>query len=134
AEHDVSLLNHLDVAPLHRRFWGYLFFPRGAETRSREIVTQAIGAVFRDLCKRLTQLLIGELLAFGEQAREIVEDPLDGFHIFGFAVNCQAVSAPVDLNVEQRLEVLDVLVVNAEKRFHSPWWKINLLQLIKLSP
>jgi hypothetical protein len=44
------------------------------------------------------------------------------------------VATPVDLNVEQRLEVFDVLVVNAEKRFQSFWWKLNLLQLMKLSP
>jgi hypothetical protein len=31
-------------------------------------------------------------------------------------------TAPVDLDVEQRLEVFDVLVVNAEKRFQAPWW------------
>jgi len=44
------------------------------------------------------------------------------------------VPAPVDLDIEQRLEVLDVLVVNAEKRFQAAWWKLDLLQLIKLSP
>jgi hypothetical protein len=42
--------------------------------------------------------------------------------------------APVDLDIEQRLEVLDVLVVNAEKRFQPAWWKLNLLQLVKRSP
>jgi len=44
------------------------------------------------------------------------------------------VAAAVDLNIEQRLEILNVLVVNAEKRFQSPWWKLDLLQLMKISP
>jgi hypothetical protein len=44
------------------------------------------------------------------------------------------VSAPVDLNIEQRLEVFDVLVVNAEQRFQALWWKLDLLQLTVLSP
>jgi hypothetical protein len=26
------------------------------------------------------------------------------------------------------------LVVNAEQRFQAPWWKLDLLQLIVLSP
>jgi hypothetical protein len=37
------------------------------------------------------------------------------------------------LDIEQRLEVLDVLVVNAEKRFQPARWKLNLFQLTKLS-
>jgi hypothetical protein len=30
--------------------------------------------------------------------------------------------------------VLNILVVNAEQRFQAPWWKLDLLQLTKLSP
>jgi hypothetical protein len=44
------------------------------------------------------------------------------------------VTAAVDLNIEQRLEVLHVLVVNAEKRFQSAWWKLDLRQLMNISP
>ena len=58
----------------------------------------------------------------------------DGGDVFGIAVHSQAVTAAVDLNVEQRLEVFDVLVVNAEQRFQAPGWKLDLLQLMKLSP
>jgi hypothetical protein len=59
---------------------------------------------------------------------------LDRFDVFRFTVNRQGVTAPVNLNIEQRLEILNVLVVNAEKRFQSSWWKLDLLQLMKISP
>jgi hypothetical protein len=39
------------------------------------------------------------------------------------------VAAAVNLNVEQRLEILYVLVVNAEERFQASGWKLNLLQV-----
>jgi len=44
------------------------------------------------------------------------------------------VTATVNLNVEQRLEVFDVLVVNAEQRFQAFGRKLDLLQLMNLSP
>ena len=42
-------------------------------------------------------------------------------------------TAPVYLNVEQRLEILDVLVVNAEQRFQASGWKLDLLQMTTTS-
>ena len=65
---------------------------------------------------------------------EVFENALDGLDVFRIAVDIEAVTAPVDLDIEQRLEVLDVLVVNAEKRFQPAWWKLDLLQLMKISP
>jgi hypothetical protein len=38
------------------------------------------------------------------------------------------------LNGEQRLEVFDVLVVNAEQRFQAFGRKLDLLHLMNLSP
>ena len=58
---------------------------------------------------------------------------LDGLNILRIAVDIQAMTAAVDLNVEQRLEIFDVLVVNAEERFQASGWKLDLLQLMKLS-
>ena len=80
------------------------------------------------------QLFVGELPAFGKQGREVLQNALNGIDVVRIAVNIQAVAAPVYLNIEQRLEVFDVLVVNAEKRFQPAWWKLNLLRLMKLSP
>src|SRR5258708_3876871 len=133
-KHDVFLLNRLDVTTLHRGFRRYLFFAGRTKTRAGEVVAQAVGAVLRDLCESLAQFFIGELPAFGKQGGKIFQNPFDGLDILRIAVNVQAVAAAVDLNVEQRLEVLNVLVVNAEKRFQSAWWKLDLLQLMKISP
>ena len=59
---------------------------------------------------------------------------LDGFDVFRIAVDSQAVTTPIDLNVEQRLEVFDVLVVNAEQRFQTSGWKLDLFQLTLIAP
>ena len=86
------------------------------------------------LRESFAKFFVGELPAFGKQGREVFQDALDGLDVFRIAVNVQAVPAPVDLDIEERLEVLDVLVVNAEKRFQPAWWKLDLLQLMKISP
>jgi len=53
----------------------------------------------------------------------------DGFDVLRVAVNGDVVAPPVNLNVEQRLEVLNILVVNAEERFQASGWKLDLLQM-----
>ena len=50
------------------------------------------------------------------------------------AVDGQTVPTSVDLHVEQRLEIFDVLVVYAEERLQTPGWKLDLFQLIVTSP
>ena len=51
AEHDVALLNHFDILALHRGFRRDLFLTGRTETRAREVVAQAVRAVFGDLCE-----------------------------------------------------------------------------------
>jgi hypothetical protein len=53
------------------------------------------------LRKGFAQLLVGELPALGEQLREIFQDVLDSFDVLGIAVDRQAVSPAVDLDIEQ---------------------------------
>src|SRR5262249_15083725 len=130
AEHDVFLLNRFDVAALHRRLWRDLFLACGTETRAREVILQAVRPVFRDLRKRFAQLFVGKLTAFSEEFGKILQDLLDGGDVFRIAVDADAMAAPINLNVEQRLEILYVLVVNAEERFQASGWKLDLLQMI----
>ena len=128
------MLDGLDITSLRSRFGRHLFLAGGAETRNSEIVAQAIGTVLRDLRKGLTQFFVRELAPLGKQFGKIVQNTFGCLHVFRIAVDVQGMAVPVDLNIKQRFEVLDVLIVNAEKRFQPFWWKLNLLQMMKLSP
>src|SRR5207237_10205866 len=120
-------------AALHGRLRRDLLLTGWTKTRAREVILQAVRAVFGDLPKGFAQLFVGELTTFGKQFGKVFEDALNGFDVLRIAIDSQALTAAVDLHVEQRLEVLNVLVVNAEKRFQAPWWKLDLLQLTVLS-
>src|SRR5207249_56326 len=134
AENNVALLNHFNVLALHRRLGRHLFLARRTKARTREVIAQAVRSILGNLRKGFAQFLVGKLTPFGEQFRKIPEDALDSLDVFRIAVDIQTMTAPVDLNIEQRLEVFNVLVVNAEKRFQSFGWKLDLFQLTKLSP
>ena len=134
AEDDVALLNHFDVLALHRGFRGNLFFAGRTKTRAGEVIAQAVRAILGDLRKSFAQFFVGELAPFGKESREVFQDTFDRLDVFGITVNGQTMTASVDLNGEQRLEVLDVLVVNAEKRLQASWWKLDFLQMLNLSP
>ena len=134
AKDDIFLLNGLDILPLHRRFRRHLFLAGRAETRAREIIAQTVSTVFGNLRKCFTQFPVSELSSFGKEVGEVLENLLGRGDVLRFASNGQVMAAGVDLNVEQRLEKLDVLVVNAKKRFQSSWWQLYLLQVVKLSP
>ena len=95
---------------------------------------QAVGPIFCDLRKHFAQLFVGKLFALRKQGGKVLQDLFYGFDVLRIAIDRNATSAPINLNVEQRLEVLYVLVMNAEKRFQSSWWKLDLLQLTIASP
>ena len=79
-----------------------------------EIIAQTVGAVFGNLRKSFAQFFVGKLPAFGKQFGEILQDLLDGLRRPSDRRPQSGLTAPVYLNIEQRLEVFDVLVVNAE--------------------
>ena len=74
------------------------------------------------------------MFAFGKELAKVLQNALDGFYVFGIAIDSQVLAARVNAHIQQRLEVFDVLVVNAEKRFQAPGWKFDLLQKRGRSP
>ena len=54
---------------------------------------------------------------------------MDCFDVFGVAVYGDILPASVNSDVEQRLQILDVLVVNPKQRLQATRRKLNLLQL-----
>ncbi len=114
-------------------FGATCFFAGRIEARFGEVIAQAEGAVLGDLGKRLTQFLVGKLPAFFEEFGEVFENALGSLDVFGISVYGNVLAAGVDAHVQQRLQVLNVLVVNTEQRFQSPGRKLNLIQEHSLS-
>jgi hypothetical protein len=54
------------------------------------------------------------VFSFLEEVGKVFEDALGGFDVGGVAVDRNVLSAGVNSNVEQRLQVFDVLIVNTK--------------------
>ena len=86
----------------------------GIEARFREVVAQAERAVFGDLRKGFAELFVGEVFSFLEEVGKVFEDALDDLDIARVAINRNVLTAGVNSYVKQRLQVFDVLIVNAK--------------------
>ncbi|MGE3465482.1 MAG: hypothetical protein AB7J13_01000 [Pyrinomonadaceae bacterium] len=86
------------------------------------MVLQTISPIFGDLLERILQFLVGKGIAIGKQFPELAENLLDCLDIAFIAVYEKLVSASTDIYVEQRFEILDVLVVDAKKCVKPLGW------------
>src|ERR1041385_9067456 len=93
------------------------------------MILQTVCAVFRYLRKSFAQLFVGKLATFSKEFGKVLQDLLDRLVVFGIAVDTDVVTPAVDLTDEGGLAALYVLVVNAEQRFQSFGWKLDLLQV-----
>jgi len=59
------------------------------------------------------------MISFVEQLAKITEDLFDGLDISLISVYKQLIAACPDINVEQRFEIFDVLILYAEKRVEA---------------
>ena len=83
------------------------------------MILEAVCAVLGDLLERITQLLVGKCVAVGKKIAKIVKYLLDGLYIALVAVDEKFVAACADIYIEERFEIFDVLILNAEKRVQS---------------
>ena len=86
------------------------------------MIFKAVRTVFGDLLEGVTEFFIGKRIALGKQVAKIAQDLLDGLDIALVAVNEQLIAARADIHIEQRFEIFDVLILNAEKRVESLGW------------
>ena len=59
------------------------------------------------------------MISFVKQLAKITEDLFDGLDIGLISVDQQLIAACSDINVEQRFEIFDVLILYAEKRVEA---------------
>ena len=86
------------------------------------MIFEAVCTVLRDLLERVTKFFISKGVALGKQVTKIAEYLFDRFDIALVTVYQQLISAGSDADVEQRFEILDVLVLDAEKRVQTLGW------------
>ena len=86
------------------------------------MVFEAVGTVFGDLFERVAQLFVGERVAVGKEIAEITQDLFYGLDVAFVAVDEQLVAPRADADIEQRFEIFDVLILNAEQRVEALGW------------
>jgi len=59
------------------------------------------------------------MISFVKQLAKITEDLFDRFNMGLISVDKQLIAACSDINVEQRFEIFDVLILYAEKRVEA---------------
>ena len=80
------------------------------------MVLEAVCTILGDLLERISKLFVGKRTALVKQVAEIAEYLFDRFDVPLVAVDKQLIAAGADADVEQRFEIFDVLILNAEKR------------------
>ena len=86
------------------------------------MVFQAVRPILGDLFEGVPEFLVGKCIAFVKQLAEINKYLLDGLDVTLVAVDEQFIAAGTDADIEKCLEILDVLILNAEQRIESLWW------------
>lgn len=86
------------------------------------MILQRIGSVLGDLFESVTKFLIRKRITFVEQFPEIRKDLLDCLNVLLVAVDEQLIASGPDTDIEERFEIFNVLVLNAEQRIEALWW------------
>jgi len=83
------------------------------------MIFEAVRTVLGDLLESVSELLVRESVSFVKQLAKIAEYLFDCFYIPLVAVDEQLIAASTDINVEQRFEIFDVLILYAEQRVEA---------------
>lgn len=86
------------------------------------MILQPIRPVLGDLFECIAKLLVRKRISVGKKVAEIAQDLFDRFDIALVAVDEQLIAAGADADIEERFEIFDVLILNAEKRVQSLGW------------
>lgn len=114
--------DRIKIFSLIGRLWSDLFLAGRIESGSQEMILQAVRPILGYLFESVTQFLIGKRVALVKQLTEIDQYLLDGFDIAFVPVDQQFVAAGTDTDVEQSLEILDVLILDAKERVKALRW------------
>ena len=91
--------------------------PARREAALEKMIAKIDRPVLRDQVGRRLHVGVRQLVAVAHQRRQLADDAVDAVEIRGVALDQQVVALRADADVEERFEVLEVLVVGAEQRF-----------------
>jgi hypothetical protein len=118
AEHDVVLFDRFEVTSLHDRLRRDLAAPRRCQAALQEVIAQIDRFILRDQCRGCFHICVRQLVAVAHQCRQLTDNSVDLLQTGRIAIYQQFVPVGADADVEERFEVLEVLVVGAEQRFN----------------
>ena len=119
AEDDVVLLDGVEIFALRRRLGRDAPLAAGRQAALEEMIAQVDRVVLRDQVGRRLHIGVRQLVTVAHQRRQLADNPVDAVEGRVLAFDDQIVALRADANVEQRFEVLEVLVVGAEERLDS---------------
>ena len=90
--------------------------PDGVRLPFRKVLAEIDGRILRDQVACRLHVGIGEAEPLADQAAQLRQHTLSDVRALAITVDEQLVSLRPDADAEQRLEVLQVLVVRAEER------------------
>ena len=80
------------------------------------MIFKAVCTVLSDLLESIAKLFVRKCAALVKQVAEIAEYLFDRFDVPLVAVDKQLIAAGADADIEERFEIFDVLILDAEKR------------------
>ena len=128
------LIDGVEIPPLVERLRRHAPFAGRRETALEEVITQIHRVVLRHQVRRGLHVGIGQLVAVAHQRRQLTDDAVDLFQTGRFAVHEELMALRTDANVEERFEMLEVLVVGAEQGFNPLFGDRNALHLYGVWP
>ena len=118
-----NTMSWLSMASRYRR-WLMVFgatrrLPAGRQAALEEVLAQIDRLILRDQIRRRLHVGVRQLVAVAHQRRQLADDAVDVLGPGRLAVHEQLVALRADADVEERFEVLEVLVVGAEQRLDA---------------
>ena len=111
------LIDGVEVAPLIDRLRRDPPLSTGCQAAFEKVIAQVYRVVLSDERRSGLDVGVGELEAVAHQRRKLPDDPVDLLEAGRLAVDEQFVALRADADVEERFEMLEVLVVGTEQRF-----------------
>ena len=118
AEHDVVLVDRVEIRRWLTLFGSTCRLPDGARRAAQEVVGELDLVVLRDELRGRPHVAFGQLVAAAQQPRKLLQYTLSARDVGRLALDDDLVAARPGADVEQRLEMLEVLVVAPEHRLN----------------
>ena len=110
------MIDGVEIAPLIRRFRRNAALAGRRDAAFQEMIPQVDRTVLGHQRRCRFHVGVRQLVAVANQRRQLIDHAIDLIEIRGLAFDQEIVAVRADADVEERFEVLEILVVRAEQR------------------